>query len=235
MPDDWFCWLEILSGDEADVLFADDGENSYAGGMDKTLKSLDFSDDDIIKVKIWWSSYPKDYNVDKGKVDPRRKVIQNDDHDTQYADYRGLTESGKGCVLTEGCDPEKHRAFEVALFEKPYDVADNANDAPIRMILSSFYTTYNGVRLEGLPANDAPIRMILSSFYTTYNGVRLEGLPDGLSDCEKACESDCDKCKDKSLPEIKAYLPEGTAYSGEGFTRVHRDPEIIAAMQKWME
>ena len=209
LPEDWFCWLEILSGDEADVLFAEDGENSYAGGMDKTLKSLGFSDEDLIKVKIWWSSYPKNYNIDNGRVNPKRKVIQNDDHDTQYADYRGLIESGKGCVLTEGCEPEKHRAFEVALFENPYDVADNANDAPIRMILSSFYTTYNGVRLEGLP--------------------------DGLSDCEKACESDCDKCKDKSLPEIKAYLPEGTAYSGEGFTRVHRDPEIIAAMQKWME
>ena len=32
LPDDWFTWLEILSGDEADVLFGEDGENSYAGG-----------------------------------------------------------------------------------------------------------------------------------------------------------------------------------------------------------
>ena len=35
LPEDWFCWLEILSGDEADVLFAEEGEYSYAGGMDK--------------------------------------------------------------------------------------------------------------------------------------------------------------------------------------------------------
>ena len=209
LPEDWFCWLEILSGYEADILFAQDGENSYAGGMTKTLKSLGFSDEDIIKVKIWWSSYPKDYNVDKGNVDPKRKVIQNDDHDTQYADYRGLTESGRGCVLTEGCDPEKHRNFEVALFENPYDVADNLKDAPIRMLLSSFYTTYNGVRLEGLP--------------------------DGLSDCSKSCKDNCDKCKDKSLPEFLAYIKDGKSYSGEGFTRVHRDEKIIAAMQKWMQ
>ena len=197
LPEDWFCWLEILSGDEADVLFAEDGENSYAGGME-----------DILKVKLWWSSYPKNYNIDNGRVDPRRKVIQNDDHDTQYADYRGLTESGKGCVLTEGCDPEKHRAFEVALFENPYDVVNNAVDAPIRMILSSFYTRYDGLLMEGLP--------------------------DGLSDCSKSCKEDCDKCQGNSLPEFEGYKEDGKAYSGEGFTRVHRDERIIAAMQKWM-
>ena len=60
--------------------------------MDKTLNSLGFSEEDILKVKIWWSSHPKNYSVDGGNVDPRRKVIQNDDHDTQYADYRGLTD-----------------------------------------------------------------------------------------------------------------------------------------------
>ena len=207
-PEDFFTWLEILSGYEADVLFADDGEYSYAGGMDKTLRGLGFNDDDILKVKIWWSSYPANYNVDNGKVDARRKVIQNDDHDTQYADFRGLTESGKGCVLTEGCEPEKHREYEIALFKNPYGVADNTNDAPIRMILSSFYTRYNGKRLEGLP--------------------------DGLSDCDKMCISDCDKCKEKDFPEFTGYIENGRAYSGSGYTRVHRDEKIIAAMQQWL-
>ena len=58
--------------------------------MDKTLKKLGFNEDDLIKVKIWWASYPSNYKVDNGTVDPRKKVIQNDDHDTQYADFRGL-------------------------------------------------------------------------------------------------------------------------------------------------
>jgi hypothetical protein len=40
--------------------------------MDKTLRSLGFNDDDILKVEIWWSSYPANYNVDNGKVDARR-------------------------------------------------------------------------------------------------------------------------------------------------------------------
>ena len=209
LPEDFFTWLEILSGDEADELFAEDGEYSYAGGMDKTLKQLGFTNDEILKVKLWWSSYPKNYTIDNGTVDPRRKVIQNDDHDTQYADYRGLTESGKGCVLTEGCEPEKHRKFEVTLFEAPYDVVDNVNDAPIRMILSSFYTRINDVRMEGLP--------------------------DGLSDCKVICKYDCDKCEEHSLPEYPAHIEGNPAYSGKGYTRVHRDQVIINAMQKWME
>ena len=146
LPDDFFTWLEILSGDEADILFGEEGENSYSWGMNKTLSKLGFSDDDILKVKIWWSSYPKNYNCDNGTVDPRRKVIQNDDHDTQYADFRGLGD--KGCVLSAGCEAEKHRDFEVKLFKDPYDVANNKDDAPIRMILSSFYMN-KGV--QGLP------------------------------------------------------------------------------------
>ena len=78
--------------------------------------------------------------------------------------------------------------------------------------------------------------MILSSFYNKKeNGDILVGLPDGNSDCTKSCIEDCDKCKEYSLPEFSAYEENGKAYSGEGFTRVHRDPEIIAAMQYWME
>ena len=81
--------------------------------------------------------------------------------------------------------------------------------------------------------------MVLSSFYTRYgvDNVRLVGLPDGLSDCQKVCQYDCDECRDKSLPEFVGYDPNGVAYTEEkeGFTRVHRDKEIIAAMQKWME
>ena len=81
--------------------------------------------------------------------------------------------------------------------------------------------------------------MVLSSFYTRYgvDNVRLEGLPDGLSDCKTVCQYDCDECRDKSLPKFVGYDPDGVAYpeSKEGFTRVHRDKEIISAMQKWMD
>ena len=204
LPDDFFTWLEILSGNEADILFGEDGENSFSWGMNKTLSKLGFSEEDIIKVKIWWSGYPSNYNCDNGTVDPRRKVIQNDDHDTQYADYRGLND--RGCVLSVTCEADEHREFEVKLFEDPYDVANNKDDAPIRMILSSFYMAKG-----------------------------VQGLPDGKSDCNTNCKNNCEQCKKNSIPYFPAYIENGKAYSGEGFSRVHRDEKIIEAMQKWME
>ena len=94
------------------------------------------------------------------------------------------------------------------LFEEPYDVDDNTKDAPIRMILSSFYIK-NG-------------------------DLKLEGLPDGLSDCSRACKDNCDKCQERTFPEIK-YDKNGIAYSGSGYTYVHKDPKIIKAMQDWMD
>ena len=206
LPEDFFTWLEILSGSEAATLFAEDGENSYAGGLDKALIKLGFIDDDLIKVKLWWASYPYNYTVDGGTVDPRKKVIQNDDHDTQYADFRGLVDSGKGCILTQNCPAEEHRKYEVALFEAPYGVENNKDEAPIRMVLSSFYNKQGDVTLVGLP--------------------------DGLSDCN-SCKENCEQCK-RGIPKIEAYQEDGKAYSGEGFTRVHRDEQIIAAMQNWM-
>ena len=66
LPEDWFCWLEILSGDEADVLFAEDGENSYAGGMDQMIE--------IGAVKI------KDGKI-IGKAHNERRKKNNDGRD----------------------------------------------------------------------------------------------------------------------------------------------------------
>ena len=74
--------------------------------------------------------------------------------------------------------------------------------------------------------------MILSSFYMDEG---VAGLPDGKSDCEKNCKNNCDSCMEKSLPYFSGHIENGTSYSGEGFSRVHRDKDIIKAMQDWME
>lgn len=44
-----------------------------------------------------------------------------------------------GCVLVKGCDPAKHRGFEMMLFNSPPGADNNDNDYTIRMILSSYY------------------------------------------------------------------------------------------------
>ena len=76
--------------------------------------------------------------------------------------------------------------------------------------------------------NDYPIRMVLSSYYFE-NGVKA--IPDGKSDCS-LCKTTCDGCRTRTY--TKAYDPNGQAYSGSGYTRVHRDQQIINAMRAWM-
>jgi alpha-amylase len=48
----------------------------------------------------------------------------------------------------KNCSVEKHRYYNIKLFENPYLVNDNSNDWPIRFILSSYYQTYGDL---GIP------------------------------------------------------------------------------------
>ena len=47
-----------------------------------------------------------------------------------------------GCVLVKNCPEEQHRGYETKLFDSPNGVGNNAEDWPIRFILSSYYHTY---------------------------------------------------------------------------------------------
>lgn len=76
---------------------------------------------------------------------------------------------------------------------------------------------------------DWPIRILLSSFYHTYGEF---GIPDGWSDCS-TCKFNCDKCT-QSVPYTAAYSADKCAYSGNEYTRVHRDIQIINAMRHWI-
>ena len=137
-----------------------------------------------------------------GRITRTRKVIQNDDHDQQNDGSSSRDMHDEGCVLVKGCEPDKHRAFEVKLFTDPKGAINNDDDYPIRMVLSSYYFV---------------------------NGVKA--IPDGLSDC-KLCKTTCETCKTREY--VKAYEPDGKAYSGVGYTRVHRDKTVINAMRQWM-
>jgi alpha-amylase len=78
--------------------------------------------------------------------------------------------------------------------------------------------------------NDFPIRVVLSSYYWYGNGV--QGLPDGQSDCS-TCKVNCAGCQ--TFPKMQAYNNSSVGYDKTGFTRVHRDKQIIAAMQSWIK
>ena len=72
----------------------------------------------------------------------------------------------QGCVLIKGCDEAEHRGFEEKLFTSPNGGADNSNDFPHRVVLSSFFWPGNGI----------------------------QGIPDGKSDCA-LCEVNCKGCE----------------------------------------
>ncbi|EAY23285.1 Alpha amylase, catalytic domain containing protein [Trichomonas vaginalis G3] len=204
LPDDFISWLEVLTGGESYLLVQGDGDYSFTGGLTKYLKKNGLSDDEILKIKIWWSGYPTEPWNDAGSIDIRRKVIENDDHDQQNDGSSSRDMHDSGCVLIKGCAPQNHRNYELMLFNNPPGANNNKNDYPIRLILSSYYRNSNGAM----------------------------GIPDGMSTCDK-CTVTCGGCRDR--PYIKAYNPSAQSYpGGTGYTYVHRDSQIIGAMQNWM-
>jgi len=210
-PRDFFTWLEVILGGEADMLMCN-GESGYNYGSYLAGKLADagFTSDEVEQVKLWNSGYPKE--VEKGLVDcqltpahTRRVVIQNDDHDQQNPGSSSRDMGDTGCVLIKGCAEETHRKFEVQLFTNPPGSSNNNDDFPIRTVLSSYY----------------------------WGPGDLQGMPDGLSSCD-LCTVNCGTCK--GMPYQKAHDPTSKGYdTGAGqYTRVHRDQAIVNAMRSWM-
>jgi alpha-amylase len=135
-----------------------------------------------------------------------RNAIQNDDADQQNPGSTSRDMGDQGCVLIKDCgSADEHRGFETKLFSSPNGASDNANEYPIRLILSSFYWP---------------------------DGV--EGIPDGLSDC-KLCKTQCDGCKGVTYAAAFDADSTGYDGPASPYTRPHRDKDIITAMQQWLK
>ncbi len=167
MPEDFITYLEVLFGGEADMLSCNVNSGyNYGGYLETALLSAGWSQEDVNKVKLWNSGYPKEPDKGYCTISRVRNAIQNDDHDQQSAGSTSRDMGDQGCVLIKDCGSvDKHRSFEVKLFSSPNGAQDNNNDYPIRMVLSSYYW-------------DA----------ASY------GVPDSHSDCSK-CTSQCSSCR----------------------------------------
>jgi alpha-amylase len=233
LPADFIVWIELLLGGEADMLLCNpDSGYNYATYFVSSMQQQGLSATEIDQIKIWYSAYPKEPDVDCGQLSMVRKAIQNDDADQQTPGSSSRDMGDDGSVLVKDRDPDKHRQFEEILFQNPYGAQDNDNDYPIRMVLSSFYFD------------------IAQQPY---------GLPDGWSDCSH-CTVQCNTCQN-SMNYTKAYdvrgglagvsqlphvlvrslyrvavcmQPNAQSYVGSVYTYVHRDAGIVAAMQSWM-
>ncbi len=114
-----------------------------------------------------------------------------------------------GSVLVKDKDINKHRGFEVKLFDSPFGVTDNANDWPIRTILSSYWFPASGIM----------------------------GAPDGQSSCslcrDEPGQNYCASCQGRE--HTPAFNPDSCGYDNNGeYTRTHRDLSIIKAMRRWI-
>ena len=82
LPDDFITWLEVLLGNEKDFLLCNEGEYDFGVSLEKSMKAAGLSDNDVYKVKIWSSDYPKEHPIcGKWVIPSERFVIQNDCHD----------------------------------------------------------------------------------------------------------------------------------------------------------
>jgi alpha-amylase len=211
LPGDFFTWLEIILGGEADLLMCNSASGyNYGTYFTDKLAAAGFSAAEVDMIKTWNSGYPKEPQKGSNDCDGqsahlKRQVIQNDDHDQQNPGSSSRDMGNEGCVLIKNCDEASHRGYEVKLFTNPNGAYDNNEDYPIRNILSSYYWG------EG----------------------EVQGVPDGLSDCS-LCTLSCESCH--GMPYQKAYDPTSTGYDkGAGkYTRAHRDNEVVNAMRAWM-
>merc|ERR1712187_267702 len=88
LPLDFFTWLEILLGGEADLLMCNkDSGYNFGEYFTSRLSEAGFSSKEVEQIKTWNSGYPKE--PEKGTdgcsmaSGTQRQVIQNDDHDQQ--------------------------------------------------------------------------------------------------------------------------------------------------------
>jgi hypothetical protein len=105
------------------------------------LEKLGGVESEVDKIKVWDGLYPM--NPDINPVSRRRVVIQNDDHEQQFDGYSVRNLEDRGCIAVKNCESkDEHIKYETKLFSNPYEVKDNDNDWPIRLILSSFSLTF---------------------------------------------------------------------------------------------
>ena len=205
LPDDFMAYLEVITGGEMDMLVCNYNDYQYTKYLTDKLKANGLSQSDIMKVKIWQSWYPNEWNKCEGTIEWERLVIENDDHDQQKPGSSSRDMQDYGSVLVKEKNIEKHRQFEVQLFSR------TDRNWKHRLLMSSF------TLVDGLNGNDG----------------FPDGLSD-CSLCKGQWCGSC-RSIPKRQAYVKgagSYTVEG--WRGSDYTRTHRDLDIINAMRGWM-
>mmetsp|Transcript_25638 Transcript_25638/g.22652 ORF Transcript_25638/g.22652 Transcript_25638/m.22652 type:complete len:220 (+) Transcript_25638:1383-2042(+) len=175
------------------------------------MNAAGLNDNDVYKIKIWESAYPKEFPIcGYWEIPSERYVAENDCSDDQFPGSSSRDMGNAGSVLVKEKDVGKHRGFEQELFTR------TDGDWQIKLVLSS-YTFRDSVGAYGFP----------------------DGLSDCSRCMNQTCSSTCSKSMPYSKahdPTVCGYTVYDSSNNwAEGvYTRVHRDMDVILAMRQWM-
>ena len=84
-PQDFIAYLEIIVGNEKNIVLCPGSDNTYSFGENfvQLLKGQGLTDNDIYKIKIWTEDYPDklpDCSTDNYAIDMKRHVISLENH-----------------------------------------------------------------------------------------------------------------------------------------------------------
>jgi alpha-amylase len=102
LPEDFTAYLEVIIGGEKDLLLCGDGDYSYGHPFTKKLKAEGLSDDDVEKIKLWRSDYPKEYPIcGDNDLPDSRNAVGLDCHDDQNEGSSSRDMQDKGSVYVK--------------------------------------------------------------------------------------------------------------------------------------
>lgn len=206
LPADFIAWLEVIIGGEKDLLACQENSYDFYGYLTKALASHGLSKEDIDKIKIWSSDYPREHPVCGRWVLPStRFVIQNDDHDQQFGGTsRDLGDEGS--VLVRERNVAKHRQANVRLFTR------RDGDWKIRLVLSGFtLSTAGDPHSMGFPDGNSEC--------SKFRGTNRQY-------CRSVAYSKAHN------DQVCGYTVNN--FEPGQYTRTHRDKSVIMAMREWM-
>ena len=117
LNDDFIAYLEVIIGGEKDLLMCSDNKYSFGASFEKLMKNAGLSDDDVNKIKIWESDYPKEFPIcGYWAIKSERYAVGLDCHDDQFPGSSSRDMGDKGSVLVKEKNVDRHRNFNVKYF-----------------------------------------------------------------------------------------------------------------------
>lgn len=211
LPPDFLTYLEVLVGGEKDLLCCQNSTYDYYVGFNALMRQQGLTEEDVAKVLIFSSDYPREFPVCGSWILPStRFAVENDDADSQNPGSSSRDLGSQGSVLIKDKNVPLHRGFEVQLFSR----ADG--DWNIKLVLSSYTFMNNGG--QGVPDGKSDCALCQAG-------------PRCRTDCTKS--TPFQKAHNDSVCGYTVFDTTGQWAEGV-YTRVHRDRAIILAMRQWM-